>query len=176
MNKLTGDNFGNYLIRGIAEIELPEPVSWLPQTLGWKILALLILLLAALQTYRASTKWWRNRYRRRALERLKAIELAAGGDPGRVVAQLPWLLKATALHAYPRVDVAALSGDAWLAFLDAHYSGPSFRAATGQQLLAVAYQSPAQWQLQPQEAQTLVSMCRRWLCLHRAHNSPIAHA
>lgn len=176
MKKLSEDNFGNYLIRDIAEIELPESVSWLPQTLGWKILALLILLLAVFHAYRAANRWWRNRYRRSALQRLKAIERGAQGDNERVVVHLPKLLKATALHAYPRVDVAALSGDDWLAFLDAHYSGPPFRAAPGRQLLAVAYQSPAQWQLQPEEAETLISMCRRWLSQHEAHDARLAHA
>ncbi len=169
MSKLSGDNFGNYLIRGIAEIEPPEPVSWLPQTLGWKILALLGVLFALYQAYHAANRWWRNRYRRSALQRLKAIELAAEGDYTRVVVELPWLLKAAALHAYPRANVAALSGDNWLAFLDAHYNGPSFRAATGRQLLAVAYQSPAKWQLKPTQAETLISMCRRWLCQHKVH-------
>ncbi len=176
MSKLIGDNFGNYLIHGIDEIQLPEPVAWLPQTLGWKFLALLTLLIAICQGYRVCRQWWRNRYRRRALQRLKDIEIAAEGDDLRIVAELPWLLKATALHAYPRADVAALSGDDWLAFLDAHYCGPSFRAAPGQQLLAAAYQPPAHWQLQPGEARTLISMCRRWLRQHRVHRPRAARA
>ena len=176
MGKLIKDKFGNYLIQGIEEIQLPEPASLLPQTLGWKILALLILLGAVYLVYRGGRQWWRNRYRRSALRTLKNIEQAAKGDHLRIVAELPWLLKATALQAYPRIDVAALSGTDWLVFLDAHYSGPAFCAAMGQKLLVVAYQPAAQWQLQPQDAENLISMCRRWLSQHTAHKPQAAHA
>ncbi|MGI9294648.1 MAG: DUF4381 domain-containing protein, partial [Pseudomonadales bacterium] len=132
MSELIGATFGNYLIRGIEEIELPESVSWLPQTIGWKVLALLVFLLAAYKFYQAAKQWWRNRYRRSALLRLKELEEEAAGDYLQVAAELPGLLKATALHAYPRAEVAALSGESWLDFLDAHYSGRSFRSGTGQ--------------------------------------------
>lgn len=176
MSKLFGANFGNYLIRGIDPIELPEPVLWLPQTPGWKILAVVAVLLTAYGCYRAGGRWWRNRYRRSALQRFKEIELAAEGDNLRAVAAMPRLLKATALHAYPRANVAALSGEAWLEFLDAHYSGPSFRSSIGRKLLNVAYRQLPQWQLPPEDAVILISMCRCWLRQHKAHGRRAAHA
>lgn len=176
MSDLIGDTFGNYLIRGIEEIELPEPVSWLPQTIGWKVVGLLVLLFASHKIYVVATQWWRDRYRRSALQRLRELEAEADGDYLRVAAELPILLKATALHAYPRAHVAALSGESWLAFLDAHYSGGSFRSAVGQHLLAVAYQSPEQWQLEPDDARTLITMCRQWLRKHKVNTQQASHA
>lgn len=176
MSELIGDTFGNYLIRGIEEIALPEPVSWLPQTIGWKFLALLLFLFAVYKFYHATKHWWRNRYRRSALQRLKELEQKAHGDYSQVAAELPGLLKATALHAYPRAEVACLSGERWLAFLDTHYSGPSFRSGTGRQLLAIAYQSPTQWQLEPAQARALVDMCRQWLHRHKVTRSQASHA
>ncbi|MGI9285257.1 MAG: DUF4381 domain-containing protein [Pseudomonadales bacterium] len=176
MSELIGDTFGNYLIRGIEEIALPEPVSWFPQTIGWKILALLALLFAAYKSYHAAKRWWRNRYRRSALLKLKVLEEEADGDYSKVAAELPSLLKAAALHAYPRAQVAALSGESWLEFLDAHYSGPSFRSGTGQHLLTIAYQSRAQWHLEPADARTLITMCRRWLRQHKASTPQTSHA
>lgn len=176
MSKLIDATFGNYLIRGIEEVELPEPVSWMPQTIGWKVLALLVLLFALYKLYGVAKKWWRNRYRRSALQKLKDLETESGGEYLQVVAELPNLLKATALHAYPRAEVAALSGERWLAFLDAHYSGPSFRAGVGQQLLAVAYQPAAHWHLEPADARTLIAMCRHWLRKHKINAPQASHA
>jgi hypothetical protein len=171
MSDLFGDTFGNYMLHGIEEIQLPEPISWWPQTLGWKLLALAAALWACYELYRAALRWWHNRYRRTALAELAQLEQRAGGQYQQVLTALPELLKATALQVYPRDQIAALSGDHWLAFLDQHYNGPSFREGVGRQLLAVAYQSDDDWQLSSQDAQQLIQMCRRWIGKHRAPRS-----
>ena len=167
MNDLFGDSFGNPMLRGIEEIQLPEAIPWWPQTLGWKLLASAAILYLGYRLTRGAQRWWLNRYRRSALAQLAQLEQCSGGDYGEVLFALPALLKATALHAYPRDEVAALSGEHWLAFLDQHYSGPSFRRGVGRQLLTIAYQPDSRWQLSPLEAQQLIHMCRRWLGKHR---------
>ena len=37
--------WGNYLLEKIVETQTPQSISWLPQTLGWKLLAGITLLL-----------------------------------------------------------------------------------------------------------------------------------
>lgn len=106
----------------------PAPVSMMPQTWGWAVLGLILLAL----TGWGIRGWLRHRrdnaYRRAALRML--------GDCGDAPARIAEILRRTALAAYPRADVASLSGEAWLRFLDNHAKGADF--VTGGQALALA--------------------------------------
>lgn len=160
------DSFGNYLIHGIDEIVLADPVSWWPVTPGWQLLGLLVMLGLLLKLKNRLLSWWRNRYRRVALRQLTALQKQSDMQLEPVLQQLPFYLKATALHAYPREQVASLSGEDWLAFLDSHYSGPAFQNATGRLLTRVAYLPSEQWQFDTQQAQQLVRQSRLWIATH----------
>ena len=109
------ENFGNYAIQGIEELIAPPPVSWLPVTLGWKLLAACAVALALWYGLKALRRWRGNRYRRDALRQLR--ELAARDCEDRLPA-IAVLLKSTALAAWPRREVAPLSGAAWVAWLE----------------------------------------------------------
>lgn len=161
------DSFGNYLIHGIDEIMLPEAVSWWPTAPGWKALAIIIVILLLFMCVHWMKRWWRNRYRREALRQLMQVQHHAGKQLQEVVAVLPYYLKVTALQAYPRQDVASLSGENWLAFLDKQYSGTAFSEGIGRKLLAVAYLPQEQWQLSEKDSEALISMSRLWISKHR---------
>ena len=167
VDKNFASSFGNYILHGFEEVHLPQAISWWPQTLAWQLLGLLGLLLLSYWIYRQAKKRWRNRYRRQALKQLSVLEHSAG-QWQQVVCQLPFLLKATALQAYPRSDVAQLSGQPWLRFLDSQYGGRSFSGEVGQQLLVVAYQPQDLWCLTQAQAQQLLSMARCWIGEHRS--------
>ena len=72
--------FGNYLLHGITEIQLPQAVPWWPQTLAWKLLFLLLLLWLCYQVVNAYRRWHANRYRRIALKQLQQIDLEEGTE------------------------------------------------------------------------------------------------
>lgn len=102
------------LLDNLAPLRQPDAIGWWPLAPGWWLLIGLALL-----TLLTATVWlWRrraaNHYRRVALETLDRLE-AEGTD----TAELNRLLKATALRVYG-TQVAALSGDAWVAFLETH--------------------------------------------------------
>lgn len=160
------ETFGNYLVHGIDEILLPEVVTWWPSAPGWKVLGLIFLVWLLLRGIRLARRWWRNRYRREALRRIKQLQQQAGSNAMDVVAFLPYYIKVTALQAYPRAEVASLSGESWLAFLDAHYLGPPFVEGTGRKLLAVSYLPREQWQLNDNESDRLIQMVRQWIVTH----------
>ena len=80
---------------------------------------------------------------------------------------MPYYLKVTALQAYPRQDVASLSGENWLAFLDKQYAGTAFSEGIGRKLLAVAYLPQEQWQLSEKDSEALIRMSRLWISKHR---------
>lgn len=98
------------LLNQLVEVDAPVPVSMMPQTPGWMVLAVVIAV-ALIWGARRVLLWRRaTAYRRAALR-----ELALVGDRSVDVARI---LKRVALVAYPRNRVAALSGDIWLRFLD----------------------------------------------------------
>jgi hypothetical protein len=160
------DIFGNYLIHGIDEIIVPDAVSWWPSAPGWSVLCILILLWLLALIVRWLKYQWRNRYRAQALRQLEQVQKEAGNNLQPVLALLPYCIKVTALQAYPRQNVASLSGHAWLAFLDAHYSGPSFSTGVGEKLLSIAYLPEEDWQLDEKESRALIKMSRRWIKKH----------
>ncbi|WP_018902473.1 DUF4381 domain-containing protein [Rhizobium sp. 2MFCol3.1] len=109
-------------LRSFKDIAVPQPVSWMPQTWGWLALALILLaaiLLWGLLLYR---RWRRNAYRREALRLLDEIagDFQSRGTRAGAGARLGELLKRTALAAWPRKTIAAVSGDEWVGFLSSH--------------------------------------------------------
>ena len=153
----------------LHEIILPEPVSWMPQTIGWYAIFGLVLFVAGWWVYRRLRRYRTNRYRRLALEELAVIEqeLQRPEKRAEVLAKIPVLLKGTALSAFPRTDVAALSGEKWLFFLDKTMGGKNFTEGEGRLLPELAY-APVQRiaQLPDEQIGKLLQLIRRWIKMH----------
>jgi len=109
-------------LRQMADITLPPPVSMMPATWGWAVVAGLIVLALAFAFFLWLRQRARNRYRRDALAEIGALEAKAGNEAGRIqaLAALPAILKRAALAVWPREKVAGLSGAKWVEFLKAH--------------------------------------------------------
>ncbi len=112
-------------LRSLKDIAVPQPVSWMPQTWGWLALALVLLaaiLAWAMVLYR---RWRRNAYRREALRLLDGIAGDFRNQQTRAgaTARLGELLKQTALAAWPRETISAMSGNDWVEFLNSHQDG-----------------------------------------------------
>lgn len=115
------DIFGNYAVARLEHLAEPAPVPAWPPAPGWLVLAALLVVALCVFAWKRWRRWQRNRYRREALAGLRACRsLGVEQQP----AELARLLKITALTAFPRQEVAALSGDAWLDWLARH--GPGF--------------------------------------------------
>jgi hypothetical protein len=121
-------------LQNLNEIVLPAPVPWWPPAPGWYLLAGFLLLLLMFLAVRWRRRWLRNAYRRRAL-----AELAAMREDESELRELPALLKRTALAAWPRQDVAGLSGTDWHEFLDASGGEGRFRDGAGLILDRLSY-------------------------------------
>lgn len=98
------------LIDQLVEPLPPEPVSMAPQTWGWAMLAVLLIVLLATISNWLWHRWRRNTYRRLAFEELRA--------DGTTVAEAAAILRRSALAAFPRAQVAGLTGPDWIAFLE----------------------------------------------------------
>lgn len=91
-------------LQNLRDIAVPAPLPWWPPAAGWWILFVVVAAFAIWLAFRAWRRWRANAYRRAALKELRSatnfVEIAE-------------ILKRAALCAYPRTDVASLSGDAW---------------------------------------------------------------
>ncbi len=114
----------------LKDIHLPEPVSWWPLAPGWWGLVILIPVLAGL-FFLGRTLYRRGELRREARKALQKIETQykADQDDRQLVTDLSTLLRRIALSYSPRTDVASLTDDAWLCFLDRGIAKSSFKDA-----------------------------------------------
>ncbi|MGO4331616.1 DUF4381 domain-containing protein [Cupriavidus sp. 2TAF22] len=154
-------------LSALQEIPTPAPVSWLPQTWGWAVLAALLLTVLALLAWRVYRRRQASRYRREALAELARIEAMLADEHSRAgaLAALPALVKRVVLAFAPRAQVASLSAQAWLAYLDGTWRAGSFTSGPGRLLPELAYgsQPPA-----AAEVTALVALLRDWIGQHHA--------
>ena len=136
----------------LEPIPEPLPVSLWPQTVGWLWLAI---------AFAAAFGWCVRRWlvvrRINAYRRVALQEVAAAG--GESVA-LAAILRRAALAGYPRAEVAGLSGEDWLAFLDKTYGGTSFRDGPGRAFATAPY-------ARSRVTQDLAPLVIEWLRRHR---------
>jgi len=159
----------------LHEILLPEPVSWMPQTIGWYVVFGLILVVAGRWVYRSLRRLQKNRYRRLALAELAVIEgeLKQPERRAKALAEIPALLKWTALSAFPRVEVAELSGERGLAFLDKTMGGKDFVEGVGRLLPELAYAPALEiTKLSDESISDLLQIVRRWIKMHGRVRTP----
>jgi hypothetical protein len=146
----------------------PGAVSWWPPAPGWWLLALVaVLVLLGL------ILWLRRRWRARATIRVARRELTElrarlrrDGDQAGFLRALNLLLRRFALTRFPRAEVAALSGDDWLRFLDARGGGGAFTQGVGRVLGDGPYRRATAY-----DAEALIGLAARWL---RKQRSPHA--
>ena len=99
---------------------------------------------AAYVSWRMYRRWQANaprRYAMRELARYEA-EYLEHQDPVRLGKQLSELLRRSMLAYAPREDVAGLTGDKWLAWLDLGMPLPYFHTEGGKSLLSLPYRDP----------------------------------
>ena len=163
------ESFGNRLVHGIDEILLPGDISLLPTAPGWQLLGVLIGIYIIYRTIRFSRLWFKNRYRRAAFNAIAELD-QHNSNPIDVAGKLPFYLKATALQAYPRRQIAAMSGQQWLSFLDTQCEGVDFSGPIGVKLLSIAYKAKSDWHLTTEEAESLIRMSQTWIKHHNVQS------
>jgi hypothetical protein len=159
----------------LRDWHLPDPIQWWPPAPGWWISAAVLL---AVLLWVAGVRWRRHRRRgaaaRSALRELAALRETArtDGDTRAFVAALSRLLRRLALARFPREQVAGLTGDAWLAFLDATGGGEGFRRGPGRALADLAYGATRDGD-PPPNPDALAELAETWI---RANLRPVRPA
>lgn len=153
------------LLEQLVDITDPTPVSYMPQTTAWFVLAGILVLAALYFGWRMYDRWRKNAYRRQALGELRALEpLLQRGDTAfeRGVAEL---LRRTAQMISPRVEIIALRGDHWLSHLDRQMPGSEFMDGIGRVLLTEPYRRVSCHS--PEDRLELLNLAQRWIQFHR---------
>lgn len=144
-------------LHGIVE---PEAVSlWWPLAAGWWVVIAIVLVACLTAVWRANLQRRKNAYRRAALAELD----------GESTAELPALLKRVALSAYSRTEVAGLTGDDWITFLNREVPG-CFDDAVAKELLRLSYAPDSGGET----SDRLIDACRRWIVNHQPRKEAAA--
>jgi hypothetical protein len=125
----------------LHDVLAPPPVPWWPPAPGWDWLLGTLAVLLCLGACRLLVHWQRNRYRREALAEWhrQAGRLHDPNQRTSALTHLAELLKRTAITAFSRERVAALTGPAWFAFLDQTGTTNGFTSGSGEILENAAY-------------------------------------
>jgi Domain of unknown function (DUF4381) len=152
---------------GMHDVVDPQPVSMLPETIGWWLLLVLILGVGAWWGWQTWRRYEAQAYRRAALAELEWLAPAVRHRDPAALGELAALLKRVALHLRPRTEVAALTGEPWLRWLDSRYAGSGFSAGPGRLLLELPYRPPAVFEELPApELAKLLELVHGWMETH----------
>jgi hypothetical protein len=133
-------------LSNLRDIVVPPAVSWWPPAPGWWVVGAVCLVATGLAIAVAARHRRRNAYRREALRELESADAR----------DISAILKRAALAAFPRGQVASLSGPAWLTFLDR--TGGTRFATTA--LASMTYGSAG-------DRDVIAAEARRWIARHR---------
>jgi hypothetical protein len=142
----------------LKDLHLPDTIAWFPPAIGWWLVIVLIPVLIAL------LYWFYRRITRKTAIKSAKILLASiknsSIDNAQKLTELSALLRRVAISITPRTQTAALTGQAWLAFLDSSLTDEPFTKGAGQCLASAPYRPSAPSQ---QEISQLISLCEDWL-------------
>lgn len=128
-------------LAALRDIHLPAEPGWWPPAPGWWLLSLLVLAVLTVATLYLKKRHARSlpwRWIKRRLVLLKARH-AETADPVGVAGELSTLLRHAALARYPREQVAGLTGERWLQFLDQSGGTDQFTHGAGRCLTTTPY-------------------------------------
>ena len=128
----------------LRDLHLPEAVGRWPLAPGWWFLIALALVAIGYLLHLYLRHRSQGAARRHALRQLDAMttEFEQHGDAVAFSSNLSELLRRTMLAYAPRRDVAGLTGDEWLRWLDRDLDQPRFQGETGRKLLELPYRRP----------------------------------
>lgn len=128
----------------LRDLHLPDAIGWWPLAPGWWGVIAVFVVVAAYVAWRMFRRWQINaprRYAMRELARYEA-EYLEHRNPVRLGKQLSELLRRGMLAYAPREEVAGLTGDEWLTWLDLGMPLPYFHTEGGKSLLSLPYRDP----------------------------------
>lgn len=110
----------------LSPIIEPTPVEFSMDTIGWKFLFVLLIIIALYFIYKYYLHYKNNRYRREAITRIQLINSNNEITIVELITQIMFQVKQSALFTFGRKKVASLKGESWFTFLDKSAKGSNF--------------------------------------------------
>ena len=128
----------------LRDLHLPDAIGWWPLAPGWWVLIVIALIGFGFLLRAGLRRRARGAARRFALRQLNEIvqQYEERKDPAVFGANISALLRRTMLAYAPRLDVAGLTGEEWLQWLDQGLAQPVFSNGPGRQILELPYRRP----------------------------------
>lgn len=148
-------------LKDLHDIHMPPPVHlWWPPAPGILVLLVLFFLMLVYATWLFYTRKARS-IKKAALRELATLQSALDTNQTapHVAGQISVLLKQVALLYYPRAEVAALEGEAWILFLSKTAKNVDF-SCVRESLLELPYSREIG---SKQELDILFALTRRWI-------------
>jgi len=149
----------------LRDIHLPEVVGWWPPAPGWWLVVGILLFAMGFAW------WWQRRYRARranraAMRLLDDAAAQAASQPLLAVQAVSVALRRFVMTTGEQAEAAAaLTDDAWLAFLDSRWDQDAFSRGAGRILVAAPYM-PAE-RVERGAVEALLELARQWLNAQR---------
>lgn len=158
-------------LQELRDIHLPAfPDGW-PLAPGWWVLLAVILVVIALGVwafrYYQELQYSAPRVALLELERLQG-QYAQDHDAQGLIVGLSALMRRTAISIYPRQEVASLSGQQWLLWLD-HHSDHDKPFSQG--VAKILADAPYQPTLGEVDCDSVVQTCQQWIAYQRRRGS-----
>lgn len=144
----------------LKDIHLPELIGWWPPAIGWWLL--LVLILGVLLLVLVSLRKRRERMApyRAAMKEFDRItkDYRTHRDSTKLSQQLSILLRRIAISIMPRSEVAGLTGEIWLEYLDKLCGRTILCSEAGRQLLQAPYRAEM-----AVDGDVLLETCKQWI-------------
>jgi len=146
----------------LRDIHLPEAVGLWPLAYGWWVLLFVLLSLVLLMVF-VYYRNMRNRYSaitlaKKELEKIQD-DFSQDNNSEKLVRQVSILIRRLSISIFPRTDVAHLTGENWLKFLDQHVEGELFSGGDGRILIDAPYRR----EFLSEDVESVVRHCSQWI-------------
>jgi len=146
----------------IKDIHLPEAISWWPLAIGWWLLIVFCIAAMIIFIIGFKRKSHKNNLKNKALSLRKQVmselvEIQKVPDDRVFLEQLSALLKRVAITQHGK-DIAGLSGQHWLQFLDQQWDLHIFSKGIGQVMADLPYQKNPEF-----DRHMLLRISKNWL-------------
>ena len=151
------------LLNQLKDIQNPNAISMWPATIAWYILFAIIIIIIAWLLIKLMQRLFKRKRQQHALTLLKQAVARYPKNANLAIADISTLLRRIALAKFKRKNVASLSNQAWLIFLDETLSTKKrpckeFSTGIGKLLISAPYQKNSSCDID-----ALAKLVERWI-------------
>lgn len=149
----------------LRDIHLPDTVLWWPLALGWWfIIAILLILVLGMGWFYYVNRKSKQEQQIVADALIVLQQLTEEENKAALIRGISRLLRRVCISLYGRQQVAGLTGERWLRFLDRKGKTTAFSQGIGRLLLDYPYQQQVDY-----SRQALLTLVQAWLQQQRKY-------